>query len=168
MALLHVLKYPDKRLRKIAQPVTEFDGKLKKIVDDMFETMYDDDGAGLAATQVNIHQRIVVMDKFDAGQQPMVLINHEIVHQEGKQKSTEGCLSVPGIWVDVERAAKVVVKAYDVAGKQFEFEATERLAVCVQHELDHLNGKLLLDRLSPLKRKMAIKKLEKMKRRDVY
>lgn len=162
MSILNVLRFPDKRLRTIATPVEQVTPEIQSIVDDMLDTMYDEKGVGLAATQVDIHQRIVVMDCADEGErQPIVMINPEITASEGSVKNEEGCLSVPGTYASVERAEKIKVKALDRNGESFEFEAQGLLAVCVQHELDHLIGKLFVDYLSPLKRQRIQKKLEK-------
>ncbi|MGX9419280.1 peptide deformylase [Vibrio sp. RC27] len=164
MPVLEVLTFPDERLRKVAKPVSAVTPEIQKIVDDMIETMYDEEGIGLAATQVDIHQRIVVIDVSDSRDQPMVLINPEIVEKSGEDGIEEGCLSVPDSRALVQRAAHVVVKALDRNGEEFSFEADELLAICVQHELDHLEGKLFVDYLSPLKRKRIKDKLEKIKR----
>jgi peptide deformylase len=153
MALLNILCYPDPRLHKVAKPVTEFDEKLRALVADMLETMYESEGVGLAATQVDVHQRLVVMDTSDERNQPAVLINPEITWaSEERVKGEEGCLSVPGIYDGVERAVKVKVKAADEHGHVRELEAEGLMAVCVQHELDHLMGKVFVEYLSPLKR----------------
>lgn len=164
MSVLQVLTFPDDRLRTVAKPVLEVTSETQKIVDDMIETMYDEEGIGLAATQVDIHQRIVVIDVSETRDQPMVLINPEITEKRGEDGIEEGCLSVPGARALVERAAEVTVTALDRDGKEFSFEANELLAICVQHELDHLEGKLFVDYLSPLKRKRIKDKLEKIKR----
>ncbi len=165
MAKLEILEFPDPRLRKVAAPVTTFDDDLRKIIDDMFETMYDAPGIGLAATQVNIHKRIVVIDVSEDKNQPLVFINPEVTVLEGEPHDMqEGCLSVPGFYEDVTRIDHVLVKALDRDGNPFELEANELLAVCIQHELDHLNGKLFVDYLSPLKRNRIRKKLEKLHR----
>jgi len=161
MSILNVLRFPDKRLRTVAAPVDEVTPKIQAIVDDMLETMYDEKGVGLAATQADIHLRIVVMDCSEHGDTPIVMINPEITASEGSVQNEEGCLSVPGTYASVERAEKITVKALDRDGNSFEFDATDLLAVCVQHELDHLIGKLFVDYLSPLKRKRIQKKLEK-------
>jgi peptide deformylase len=153
MALLNILCYPDPRLHKVAKPVTEFDEKLRTLVADMLETMYESQGVGLAATQIDVHQRLVVMDTSEEHNQPVVLINPEITWaSEERVKGEEGCLSVPGIYDGVERAVKVKVKAADEQGKVREIEAEGLMAVCVQHELDHLMGKVFVEYLSPLKR----------------
>lgn len=164
MSLLSVLTFPDDRLRTVAKPVEEITPEIQKIVDDMIETMYAEEGIGLAATQVDIHQRIVVIDISDTRDQPMVLINPEIIEKKGEDGIEEGCLSVPGARALVPRASEVLVKAFNRNGEEFTFEADELLAICVQHELDHLEGKLFVDYLSPLKRKRIKDKLEKMNR----
>lgn len=165
MAILEILEYPDPRLRTIAKPVTAFDQKLNNLIDDMFETMYDAPGIGLAATQVNEHIQLIVMDISEDKNEPRVFINPEISILEGNpEKMQEGCLSVPGFYEDVERIEHVMIKAMDRQGKPFELEATGLLAVCIQHEMDHLNGKLFVDYLSALKRNRIKKKLEKAQR----
>jgi peptide deformylase len=164
MSLLQVLTFPDERLRTIAKPVEAITPEIQNIVDDMLETMYDEEGIGLAATQVDIHQRIVVIDISEERDQPMVLINPEITDKRGEDGIEEGCLSVPGSRALIPRAAEVSVKALDRDGNPFSFEADDLLAICVQHELDHLAGKLFVDYLSPLKRQRIKQKLEKIKR----
>jgi peptide deformylase len=165
MAKLEILEFPDPRLRKVAAPVKCVDDNVRKIIDDMFETMYDAPGIGLAATQVNIHQRIVVIDVSDEKDQPLVLINPEVTILEGEPHAMqEGCLSVPGFYEDVTRIDHALVKALDRDGNEFELEANELLAVCIQHELDHLDGKLFVDYISSLKRNRIRKKLEKLHR----
>ncbi len=162
MAILEILEYPDKRLRTIAKPVTEVTDNIRKIIDDMFETMYEAPGIGLAATQVNVHQRIVTMDLSEDKNEPLVFINPEVTVLEGELESMqEGCLSVPGFYEDVTRVEHCLVKALDRDGNEFELEARGLLAVCIQHELDHLEGKLMVDYLSPLKRNRIKSKLEK-------
>lgn len=161
MAILTVLRLPDPRLRTVAKPVTDITAETQTIIDDMLETMYDESGVGLAATQVNIHQRIVVMDCSEEHDTPIIMINPEIIKRDGSMQNEEGCLSVPGIYASVERAETVTVKALDRDGKEFELDATELLAICIQHELDHLMGKVFVDHLSPLKRKRIMTKLEK-------
>ncbi|MCK5917910.1 MAG: peptide deformylase [Cocleimonas sp.] len=162
MALLEILRFPDKRLRTKAKPVESVDNKVQKIVDDMFETMYDAPGIGLAATQVDIHQQIIVMDLSEGKNQPLCLINPKMIHSEGAEKTEEGCLSVPAYYANVQRAEKVKIEALDKQGEPFELEADELLAVCIQHEMDHLQGKLFVDYLSPLKQQRLLKKMEKM------
>ena len=165
MAKLEILEFPDPRLRKIAAPVATVDDSIRNIIDDMFETMYDAPGIGLAATQVNIHQRIVVIDVSEEKDQPLVFINPEVTVLEGEPLAMqEGCLSVPGFYEDVTRIEHVLVKALDRDGNEFELETNELLAVCIQHELDHLDGKLFVDYISPLKRNRIRKKLEKIHR----
>ncbi|MDP2560397.1 peptide deformylase [Psychrobium sp. 1_MG-2023] len=161
MAILNVLRFPDPRLRTVAKEVSEVTPQVQKIIDDMQETMYDEKGVGLAATQVNIHQRIVVMDCSEDADTPIILINPEIIRREGSMQNEEGCLSVPGTYASVERAEFITVKALDRDGESFELEASGLLAICVQHEIDHLDGKLFVDYLSPLKRQRIQKKLEK-------
>ena len=162
MAILEILEYPDNRLRTIAKPVTEVTDNIRKIIDDMFETMYEAPGIGLAATQVNVHQRIVTIDLSEGKDEPMVFINPEVTVLEGELESMqEGCLSVPGFYEDVTRVEHCLVKALDRDGKAFELEARGLLAVCIQHELDHLEGKLMVDYLSPLKRNRIKSKLDK-------
>jgi peptide deformylase len=161
MALRTILEYPDPRLRTRAQPVTRFDAELKQLVADMFETMYAAPGIGLAATQVDVHKRVIVIDVSKDHDQPLVFINPEILSREGEESSEEGCLSVPDNFADVKRSAKVRVRAYDENGEVFERDYDDVLAVCVQHEMDHLEGKLFVDYLSDLKRERIRKKLEK-------
>lgn len=164
MTTLTILEFPDPRLRTIAAPVTVFDAELKQFVADMFETMYAANGVGLAATQVNVHQRVLVADMSDDRNEPMVLINPEILEKDGSQVYQEGCLSFPGIYADVTRALKVKVKAHDVDGKEVVIEVEGPLAVCIQHEMDHLAGKVFVDYLSPLKRSMLLKRMDKQRK----
>lgn len=161
MSKLTVLEFPDPRLRTKAQPVTEFGPELQRLVDDMFETMYEAPGIGLAATQVNVHKQLLVLDVSDDKSRPHVFVNPRVVAKDGIQTYQEGCLSVPGIYADVERANRITVEAQDATGKTFTLEADGLLAVCIQHEMDHLAGRLFVDYLSPLKREMVRKKLEK-------
>ncbi len=162
MAILTVLKFPDERLRTKAQPVTEVNDEIKTIVSNMFETMYAENGVGLAATQVNIHQQIVIIDVSEDKEQSYVLINPEIIEKSDETIiNEEGCLSVPGSYAKVDRHTDVTVRALDIDGNPFELDGTELLAICIQHELDHLNGILFVDYLSPLKRKRIQTKLEK-------
>jgi peptide deformylase len=161
MALLPILEFPDPRLRTRAQPVKEVDAALRRLIDDMFETMYAAPGIGLAATQVNVHKRVLVIDVSETRKEPLALINPELVSREGVEETEEGCLSVPGIYDKVTRAEKVRVRALDRNGNQIEFDADGLLAVCIQHEMDHLEGKLFVDYLSELKRTRIRKKLEK-------
>jgi peptide deformylase len=164
MALLPILEYPDPRLRTRAQPVTQFDAALKSRIADMFETMYAAPGIGLAASQIDWHHRLIVIDVSEDKSQPLVLINPEILERSGQASGEEGCLSVPGIYDDVPRAERVRVRAQDADGQVFEQELTGMLAVCVQHEMDHLEGKLFVDYLSELKRQRIRKKLDKDRR----
>jgi peptide deformylase len=165
MARLPVLEYPDPRLRIRAEPVTKFDIELKTLVADMFETMYAAPGIGLAATQVDVHKRLLVCDIGVESKQPYCLINPEILSAEGKTNSEEGCLSVPEYYDFVDRAAVIRVRAYDTEGKPFELTAEGMLAVCIQHEMDHLDGKLFVDYLSELKRERLKKKASKKAKR---
>lgn len=164
MALLEILEYPDPRLRTRAAPVTEFDAALSRLIDDMFETMYAAPGIGLAATQVNVHQRLLVMDISQDRSAPMVFINPEILDRQQVGVMEEGCLSVPGFFDEVERAQRVRVRAQDRHGITFERELSALEAVCLQHEIDHLDGKLFVDYLSMLKRDRVRRKLEKERR----
>ena len=166
MALLKILRYPDPRLHKIAQPVTEFGTeRLRQLVADMAQTMYDAPGVGLAATQVDVHERVITIDVSETNDQLMVFINPEITWSSPeKQVYDEGCLSVPGVYDGVERPSRVKCKAFDVEGKQFEVEADGLLAVCIQHEMDHLVGKVFVEYLSPLKRNRIKSKLQKEER----
>ena len=167
MAKLTILEYPDERLRTKAQPVSRFDAALQQLTADMLETMYAAPGVGLAATQVNVHQQLLVADVSDAHDDPRVFVNPEILSREGVAVREEGCLSVPGIFEEVERAARIRVRAYDVHGKLFEIDAEGLLAVCIQHEMDHLAGKLFVDYLSELKRQRIRKRLEKERKQRV-
>lgn len=159
MTLLQVLHYPDKRLSKVAKPVTNVNDAIRSLLNDMFETMYAADGIGLAATQVDIHQRLIVIDVSEHHRQRLVLINPELLDKSGETSINEGCLSIPGQHCFVPRAAKVIVRALDSNGNSFELEAKDLLAICIQHEMDHLVGKLLVDYLSPLKRQLLRQKL---------
>lgn len=161
MALLEILHYPDPRLRIKAKTVEHVDKETQKQVDDMLETMYEAPGIGLAAPQVNIAKRMVVIDVSEDRSSPLILINPEIIESHGSTKSQEGCLSVPGIYEDVVRAEGITVKALNREGKSIEFQADDLLAVCIQHELDHLEGKLFVDYLSSLKQQRIRKKLQK-------
>ena len=161
MAILDVLSFPDERLRTVAKPVEEVNDEIKQLVSDMFETMKDENGIGLAATQVNRHVQVVVRDVSEDQNEPRVFINPEIIRRDGSTISEEGCLSVPGNYAKVERAESITVKALDQNGESFELDAEGLLAICIQHELDHLKGKLFIDYLSPLKRQRIRKKLEK-------
>jgi peptide deformylase len=166
MAVLKILEYPDPRLRIKAKPVEAVTDEIRQLAADMLETMYAAPGVGLAATQVDRHIRLVVVDVSDNKDQPHVLINPEILSREGTETGDEGCLSVPGVTEGVARAARIRVRALDAAGKLVEFEADGLLAVCIQHELDHLVGKLFVDYLSELKRQRLKKKATKARRRD--
>ena len=167
MSHLTILHFPDERLRTVAKPVERVDDKLRKVIDSMFETMYEAPGIGLAATQVDFHQRLIVIDVSEEKNQPLVFINPEILEKEGVEEMDEGCLSVPGIYEKVQRADKVKVRALDRNGESFELEADGLLAVCIQHEIDHLDGKLFVDYLSSLKRQRIKKKLEKQSRQTM-
>ncbi|HWU74919.1 MAG TPA: peptide deformylase [Rhodanobacter sp.] len=164
MSILPILEFPDPRLRTCATQVTRFDSDLRQLVDDLFETMYAANGVGLAATQVNVHQSVLVIDMSDERNQRLVLINPEIVEKDGSQVYQEGCLSFPGIYADVTRALKVKVKSCDLDGNEFLYEAEGPLAVAVQHEMDHLAGKVFVDYLSPLKRGLLLKRLDKQRK----
>ena len=164
MARLDILHYPDARLHTVAKPVKGVDGRIRKLVDDMAETMYAAPGIGLAATQVDVHERVIVIDVSETHNQLRVFINPEIVAQSGTEESEEGCLSVPGIFDKVTRAERVKVRALDREGKPFELEADGLLAVAIQHEYDHLHGVLMIDHLGPLKKRLLHRK---MVRRDV-
>jgi len=162
--MLTILEFPDPRLRTKAQPVSVFDKALHELIDAMFATMYAAPGIGLAATQVNVHKQLLVLDVSEERNQPLVLINPKVVERDGVQVYQEGCLSVPGIFADVERAEHIVVEAQDRNGAPLRLEAHGLLAVCIQHEMDHLIGKLFVDYLSPLKRDLVRKKLEKQRK----
>jgi peptide deformylase len=164
MSNLNILEFPDPRLTTVASDVEIFDQELKKLIEDMIETMYSANGIGLAATQVNVHKRLLVLDVSENQDQPLVYINPEIVSRAGEQNHEEGCLSVPGIYANVKRAENIKVKAQDADGKSFEEELEGLHAVCVQHEMDHLIGRLFVDYLSPLKKNMVRKKLEKQRK----
>ncbi|MCM2355222.1 MAG: peptide deformylase [Arenimonas sp.] len=166
MAKLPILEFPDPRLRTVAKPVGQVDDALRNLVDDMFETMYAAPGIGLAATQVDVHVRLLVLDVSEDKSRPMVFINPEILSADGHQVYQEGCLSVPGIYADVKRANQVRVRALDRNGEVFELDADGLLAVCIQHEMDHLAGKVFVDYLSPLKREQVKKKLAKQQRSE--
>lgn len=166
MTILDILHYPDKRLRTVARPVKKVDSTIKKLVEDMFETMYLAPGIGLAATQVNVHQQVIVIDLSEDKSQPLCLINPEIIAEEGSESSDEGCLSVPDVHETVQRSEKVTLKAMDQNGDEYTLQADELLAVCIQHEIDHLNGKLFVDYLSPLKLQRIKKRLLKVQREE--
>lgn len=164
MALLNILHYPDPRLRRVAAPVAAVDDDIRRQIADMAETMYAAPGIGLAAIQVNVPNRVVVIDISDSRDQLLVLINPEIFEKDGEQVYEEGCLSVPGVYDEVTRAAHICLRALDRDGKTFEMEATGLLATCIQHEIDHLDGKVFVDYLSRLKQTRIRKKLEKQQR----
>jgi peptide deformylase len=164
MSILNIIEFPDPRLRTKAEPVRVFDAELKQFVADLFETMYDANGVGLAATQVNVHKRVLVADMSEERNEPLALINPEILEKDGSQVYQEGCLSFPGIYADVTRALRVKVRAHDTEGQTFELEVEGPLAVCIQHEMDHLAGKVFVDYLSPLKRSILLKRLEKQRK----
>lgn len=164
MAILNILHFPDPRLRNKAQVVKSFDDDLRKLAADMLETMYQAPGIGLASTQVNDPRRLVVIDISEEHDDPLCLVNPEILEKHGEHKMDEGCLSVPGVYEPVVRATHIKVRAQNLDGETIEFEADELLAVCIQHELDHLEGKLFIDNLSALKRQRIRKKLEKEER----
>ena len=166
MALLQIIEYPDSRLRTVAKPVAEVNDAIRQLISDMFETMYLAPGIGLAASQVDFHQRLLVIDISEDKSQPLCFINPEILEATGTVSRDEGCLSVPDVYESVERAERIRVRALDRDGKEFELEADELLAVCIQHEMDHLDGKLFVDYISPLKRQRLKKKLSKAKKRD--
>lgn len=166
MARLQILRYPDPRLYKQAAPVTVFDGKLRDLVRDMSETMYAAPGIGLAATQVDVHRQVIVMDTSEDRNNLITLINPEILERDGTQLCEEGCLSVPGIYDEVERAAWIKVRAQDADGKSFLMEADKLVAVCIQHEMDHLRGKVFVDYLSRLKQSRIKAKMQKLQTRD--
>lgn len=161
MSLLDILYYPDPQLRKVAAPVANVDGRVAELVDNMLATMYDAPGIGLAATQIDVHERVVVIDVSDECDAPLVLINPELKLTEGEVEMQEGCLSIPGIYETIKRPAEVKVAAIDREGNPFELDADGLLAVCIQHEVDHLNGKLFVDYLSALKRNRIRKKMLK-------
>jgi peptide deformylase len=164
MALLEILHFPDPQLRLKARPVTQVDDQVRQMVKDMFETMYKAPGIGLAATQVNIQLEVIVMDVSEDKDQPLCLINPKIIKAEGTEEMQEGCLSVPGFYENVTRAESVKVQALNENGESFELAADNLLAVCIQHEMDHLQGKLFVDYLSPLKRQRIKKKLIKLEK----
>ena len=166
MAILNILRYPDVRLHKVALPVTVFDGALRTLVQDMTETMYAAPGVGLAATQVDVHKQVIVVDVSDRRDSPVVLVNPEIVESSGLSDIEEGCLSVPGIYDTVERAERIRVRAHDQHGKAFTLEAQGLLSVCIQHEMDHLRGKVFVEYLSPLKQQRIRTRLSKQLRKS--
>lgn len=164
MAILPILEFPDERLRKKAKPVTTVDAATRQLIDDLLETMYAAPGIGLAANQINVQQRIIVLDVSEEKNSPLALINPELLDKQGQEESDEGCLSVPGVYEKVRRAERIRVRALDREGETLEFDAEGLLAVCIQHEIDHLEGKLFVDYLSPLKRQLARKKVRKEQR----
>lgn len=164
MAIRKIIYLPDPRLRQVNLPITEFNDELETLIEDMFETMYDAKGVGLAAPQIGVNLRLSVIDTIGDQSQQLVLVNPEIIHQEGAMEYMEGCLSVPGAYEKVIRAHTVTIRALDRTGQSFEMTADGLLGECFQHEIDHLNGKLFIDQLSPIKQAMARKKLEKFKR----
>jgi peptide deformylase len=166
MAILNILRYPDARLHKVASPVTVFDDSLKKLVADLAETMYAAPGIGLAATQVDVHKRVIVVDVSERRDSLVVLVNPEILEATGESDIEEGCLSVPGIYELVQRAERVKVRAYDQNGNPFTLEAQGLLAVCIQHEMDHLQGKVFVEHLSQLKQQRIRAKLAKQLRKS--
>ena len=161
MAILEILVYPDERLRKIAKPVENVDKRIQQLVNDMTETMYDANGIGLAATQVDVHEQVIVMDLSEERNEPRVLINPKIIERDGEQIYDEGCLSVPEYYAPVKRAERIKITALDAQGEIYELEAEGLLAVCIQHEMDHLAGKVFVDYLSRLKQDRVRKKLVK-------
>ena len=166
MALLDILHFPDSRLRNRAKPVAVVDAKVRKLIDDMFETMYDAPGIGLAAIQVDVPLRVITLDISAERNEPVALINPQILERRGGLETEEGCLSVPGFYDAVERAEWIRYKALDRDGKPFDREAQDLLAVCIQHEIDHLDGRLFVDYLSNLKRQRIRKKLERQQREE--
>lgn len=166
MAILQILEFPDPRLRTKAIPVAEVDDSVRRLIDDMFETMYAAPGIGLAASQVDVHKRLLVLDITEDHSKPLALINPEIIKREGDEETEEGCLSVPGIFETVKRAQRITIRALDRNGIAFEMDADGLLAVCIQHEMDHLDGKLFVDYLSELKRTRIRSKLEKSRKEN--
>ena len=164
MAILSILEFPDPRLRNMAERVGTVDASIRRLLDDMFETMYDAPGVGLAAVQVNVRKRVIVIDVSEERNAPLCLINPEIMHREGTAETEEGCLSVPGVFEKVKRSDTIKVRALDGEGKAFELETGGLLAVCIQHEIDHLEGKLFVDYLSSLKRQRIRQRLQKAQR----
>ena len=164
MAILDILVYPDPRLRKLAKPVKNVDDSIRQLIDDLIETMYHAEGIGLAATQVDVHQQVIVMDISESRDQPIVLVNPNIVEQDGEQVYDEGCLSIPEYYAPVKRAESIKITALDREGEVFELEADGLLAVCIQHEMDHLLGKVFVDYLSRLKQDRIKKKFLKQQR----
>jgi peptide deformylase len=164
MALLPILHYPDPRLHKVAAPVTVVDERIRRLINDMAETMYAAPGIGLAATQVDVHERVLIIDISDTRDELRAFINPEIIETTGEAETEEGCLSVPGIFDKITRAERVKVRALNVQGERFTLEAEGLLAVCIQHEIDHLDGKVFVDYLSRLKQKRIASKLQKQSR----
>ncbi len=164
MTILSILEFPDPRLRLRAAAVTAFDAKLKRLGADLLQTMYAANGVGLAAIQVNVQQRVLVADMSDDRAQPLVLVNPQVVEKSGLQVYQEGCLSFPGMFADVTRALNIKVRAQDTSGNELTLELEGPLAVCIQHEIDHLDGKMFVDYLSPLKRTLLLKRLDKQRR----
>ena len=164
MALLDILEFPDPRLRTKAKPVASVTAKITKLAEDMLETMYEAPGIGLAATQVNVHQRLLVVDVSEDNSEPLVFINPELTSTDGLIESDEGCLSIPGFYEPVERFEKITVKALDKHGEEFSLDAEGLLAICIQHEMDHLEGKLFVDYLSSTKRQLIRKRLLKLQK----
>ena len=167
MALLNILHYPDPRLHKVAAPVTLFDAALQKQVDDMFETMHEAKGIGLAATQVNYHYRLLVIDVSEDKSEPLVVINPELLQKDGETVYEEGCLSVPGVYDKVTRAERVTLRAQNVKGEFFELEADGLLAICLQHEVDHLDGKVFVEYLSEMKQSRIKTKMKKREKQNM-
>ena len=167
MAILTVLHYPDPNLRKIAMPIESIDADIRRLAQDMLETMYDERGIGLAATQVNIQKRLIVMDLSEEKNAPLILVNPEITAAEGSEESQEGCLSVPGYYEKVTRSEKICYRYLGIDGQIVEDKADGLLSVCIQHEIDHLDGKLFIDYISPLKRQMLQKKLKKQEKQSL-
>lgn len=167
MSLLNVLRYPDPRLHKVARKVERVDDEIRKLINDMTGTMYNAPGVGLAATQVNVHLRIIIIDTSETRDQLQVFINPELMSASGEVEREEGCLSVPGVYEKVLRAERVTVRALDAAGRPFTLEATDLLAVCIQHEMDHLEGKVFVEKLSRLKQSRILARLRKQGRRTV-
>lgn len=166
MTQLNILEFPDPRLRRIAAPITDVNGRIATLADDMLETMYAAPGIGLAASQVNVHQRLIVVDVSDDKNSPVILINPTITASEGEREAEEGCLSVPGFYEPVVRPARIEVAAVNREGQPFTLEADDMLAVCIQHEMDHLEGRLFVDYISTAKRQMIRKKLVKQQRQQ--
>jgi peptide deformylase len=166
MAILDILVYPDPRLRKVAEPVNNVDDEIRQLVSDMTETMYDANGIGLAATQVDVHLQVIVMDISDSRDQPIVLINPQVLEKDGEQEYDEGCLSVPEYYAPVKRAESIKISALDAEGEIFQLDAEGLLAVCIQHEMDHLQGKVFVDYLSRLKQDRVRKKIVKRMRAE--